>query len=384
MLRPSSLLIALVVIAAACSYESSGTTTTSVTLAEDTPVATGPADIVASDQRSEGSSVIIESLSLPSPGWVVARADNGGSPGEVVGISELMSKGVIAAVPVPFLVPIAATTTVHLAVHVDVDSDGEFRYEPPDAFIDEIATEANGEPATTTVTITLLPPLSPGEALLDEQVTDGTSLTVVGALLPAPGFVTVQQNEGGAPGAVLSVSDLFPAGEVGELVFELDPPLPITGLVFAVAWVDRDENGLFTPGPDGDEMAVRDDGSIAATGAVITVLRREPASLTVVDQEVEGDSFVVASIEMPAPGFIEILANSGGVPGTRLAVVPADQGTADDLVVALPDGVPSGGRLWLRLWIDFDQNGELSPADPRALSGAGGTEIQVSFVVTIP
>ncbi len=384
MLRQLSLLAALVVLTAACAYESSGTTTTSLTLAEDAPVATSPADIVAADQRSEGSSVIIETLSLPSPGWVVARADNGGSPGEVVGISELMSKGVISAVPVPFLVPIAGTTTVHLTVHIDVDSDGEFRYEPPDAFIDEVATEANGDPATTTVTITLLPPLGPGEALLDEQVTDGTSLTVLGALLPAPGFVAVQQNEGGQPGAVLAVSDLFPAGEVGELVFDLDPPLPITGLVFVAAWVDRDENGLFTPGPDGDELAVRDDGSIAANSALITVLRREPTALTVADQAVEGDSFVIAHVEMPALGFIEILSNSGGVPGLRLAVVPIDQGTADDLAVALPDGVASGARLWLRLWIDFDQNGELSAADLRALSEAGGTEIEVSFIVTIP
>ena len=74
---------ALVLLVAACTYESSGTTTTSVALVEDEPVATGPAGIVAEDQRSEGSSVLIDSLSLPSAGWVVARADNDGSPGEV-------------------------------------------------------------------------------------------------------------------------------------------------------------------------------------------------------------------------------------------------------------------------------------------------------------
>jgi len=201
MFRRLSPLAALLLLAAACAYESSGTTTTSVALIEDEPIATGPADIVAEDQRSEGSSVLIDSLSLPAAGWVVARADNDGSPGEVIGISELLSKGVISAVPVSFLVPIAETTTVHLTIHIDVDGDGEFRYEPPDSFIDEIATEASGEPATTTVTITLLPPLGPAEALLEEQVTDGTSLVVAGGLLPAPGFIAVQQNEGGEPGA---------------------------------------------------------------------------------------------------------------------------------------------------------------------------------------
>ena len=383
MFRRLSPLAALLLLAAACAYESSGTTTTSVALIEDEPIATGPADIVAEDQRSEGSSVLIDSLSLPAAGWVVARADNDGSPGEVIGISELLSKGVISAVPVSFLVPIAETTTVHLTIHIDVDGDGEFRYEPPDSFIDEIATEASGEPATTTVTITLLPPLGPAEALLEEQVTDGTSLVVAGGLLPAPGFIAVQQNEGGEPGAVLAVSGLFLAGEVGEFTLALEPPLPITGLAFAVAWVDRDEDGEFTPGPDGDEIAVRDDGSLAATGVVVTVLRREPAVLVVADQETAGETFLVGSAEVPAAGFIEILSNASGAPGIRLAVAPVDPGTADDLEVALPDGVTTGATLWLRLWIDFDQDGVLSAGDLQALIEVGGDPVETSFVVTI-
>lgn len=383
MLRRVALAIILSLLLASCSYESSGTTTTTLPLIEEEPVPTGPADIVALDQRSEGSSALVESLSMPSAGWVIARLDTGGSPGEVIGISELVAKGVSSDLPVPFLIPIAETTTVHLTVHIDVDADGEFRYEAPDAFIDEIATEANGEPATTTVTITLLPPLSPGSALLDAQSSDGTSIVVAGGLLPAPGFLVVQTSEAGAPGAVLAVSDLLPAGEAGPFTVALDPPLPAAGLVFVVAWVDRDENGEFTPGEDGDEMAVNEEGALAAASAVITVVRREPAALVIADQTVTGGTFVVTTVEAPAPAFLEILGNSGGAPGARLAVASVAQGVTSQLGIPLPPGVTTGARVWLRLWVDSDLSGDLSAADQRALTTLGGTPIQASFIATI-
>jgi len=51
--------------------------------------------------------------------------------------------------------------------------------------------------------------------------------------------------------------------------------------------------------------------------------------------------------------------------------------------VALPDGVTTGATLWLRLWIDFDQDGVLSAGDLRALIEVGGDPVETSFVVTI-
>lgn len=382
-IRRLSWVVALLLVAAACSYESSGTTTTSLALDDEEPVAITPTEIVAADQRSEGSSVLVESLTMPAAGWVVARLDSGGSPGEVIGISELISKGTITAVPVPFLIPVADTTTVHLTVHIDMDGDGEFLFEPPDSFIDVVATTAAGDPATATVTITLLPPLGPASALLDPQVSDGTTVVVAGGLLPAPGFLAVHSSEAGEPGAVLGVSRLFPAGEVGAVTVDLDETLAVSGQLFAVAWVDRDENGRFTPGPDGDEMAVTEEGLLAAGSATVVVIRHEPSALVVADQEAADGAFVITTLQAPGPGFIEILSNVSGAPGTRLGVVLVDAGTVDDLKVPLPAGVDDGDRLWLRLWVDFDQSGSLTAGDVRALTELGGDPIEESFVVTI-
>ncbi len=374
----------LALVAGACSYETSGTSTTSAPLPGEEPVATSPADIVAIDQRSEGSSVMVESLSMPSPGWVVARLDAGGSPGELIGISELVSKGVSTAVAVPFLVPIADTTTVHLIVHVDADANGEFLYEAPDSLVDSVATTAGGNPAAAIITVGLLPPLGPASALLDPQVTDGTTVTIAGGLLPAAGFIALHADAGGVPGEVLGVSGLLPVGEFGAFELSLDPSLAATAVFHAVAWVDRDENEAFTPGEEGDQMAVTEDGALAAGTALITVLARTPASIEVADQEVaSGGQFIVATVVAPSPGFIEVLRDAAGSPGTRMAVATVTAGTTNDLAIPLPGGVGTGTRLWLRLWVDFDQSGALTPGDLIALNQPDGDPVEESFVVTI-
>jgi hypothetical protein len=46
-------------------------------------------------------------------------------------------------------------------------------------------------------------------------------------------------------------------------------------------------------------------------------------------------------------------------------------------------GVATGATLWLRLWIDFDQDGALSDGDLVVLDVPDGDPIEGSFVVTI-
>lgn len=370
-------------VTAACSYESSGTTTTTTLPVEDRPALTSPGSLTVSDQRSEGSSLIVDSVALPAPGWVVLRADSGGSPGELIGISDRLPAGFITGVTVPLLIPLAEDATLHLALHIDVDDDGSFVYEPPDGFVDGIATTAEGDPVTAVVRVTLLPPLSPGDAFVEEQVTDGTTVVVAGALLPAAGFVALHANEGGEPGEVLAITGLLDAGEVVEFTFEVDPPLAATGIVFVVVWVDRDEDGVFGPGEGADEVAIRADGGLAVAEVLITVIPTSPATIEVADQEVTGETFVVDAVESPATGFVEVLTDAAGEPGERVAVVPVGIGRFTGLSVDLPDGFASGDRLWLRLWVEFDGDGVLSAGDLPALTEAGGDAVEVSLTVTI-
>jgi uncharacterized lipoprotein YbaY len=367
MSRPISLLLALSLALTGCAYESSGTTTTTTLAAGQEPPPTAPADIVVSDQMIEGSSLTVDSISLPAPGFVVVRLDAGGSPGEVIGISELLTTGIISQVPIPFFVPLNDEVTVHLTIHIDMDRDDRFTYEPPDAFVDEIASKANGEPATTTARLTLLAPISPADVFVDPQTNNGAMIEVASASLPAPGWVAIHRSEGGEPGEVLALSDLLPEGVTNDLVFTLSTPLDATQELFVAVWIDRDEDGIFDPETGADEIGVRDDGALALENPVITVLARSPGDLFVLDQESDGDT-----------------SDDDGAPGGRIAVsslLPA--GVTPDLTIDLDPSLTGTTVLWVRLWIDFDQDGELSAGDATVLDEPDGDVIQDSFEVEV-
>jgi hypothetical protein len=377
------LLAALAVAAAACAYESSGTTTTVVTVPGDDPVETSPADIVFDDQRTEGTSVVAESVTMPDDGWVVIRSDEGGSPGEVLGISPPLKKGVIGNVAIPFALPLEEAQVVHATVHIDIDQNGAFTYEPPDSFIDEIATFATGEPATASAQIDILPPLEGGDVVLEPQRIDGEAIEVAFALLPAPGFVALQLNQQGAPGDIVAVSELLQPGTVDGLVLVPDEPLRVTQRLWAVLYVDRDLDGIFDPVEGLDEVAVRDDGELATSRAVITVIRDNPVEIDVSDQEGEGSLVVVDSVSLPAGGFIEILSDVDGEPGEVLATSGLLQaGAQTGLEIELDEALTEDATLWIRVRIDFEEDGDVDDADPIG-KDEDGDEVEVVIEYTV-
>lgn len=377
-MRRLALVLALVL--AACSYESSGTTTTTVVDPADVPPPTFPADIVVDDQRIEGGAIVVSSVSLPSSGWVVARADDAGTPGEVIGISALLRAGVIASVQLPFFVPIDEPQAVHVSVQIDVDEDGVFSYEPPE-LVDAIATTGAGSAATVTADIGLLPPLDPADAAINEQRTDGAVVEVSGVTLPAPGFVVVHRTIDGELGEAIAFSELLPTGTTTGIVFTLDSALRTTQVLSVVAYVDRDEDGVFTPE---DEPGRRADGSMAAGSATVTVVVVDPAAVTVEDQESSGeDPIVIAEVVLPAPGFVEILNEVDGVPGDSLAVSGLLlAGTIVDLEFSDLPPIDADIALWVRLHVDFDGDGVLSDGDRPALEAPDGSRVEAPFDVS--
>ena len=85
--------VALALAAGGCAYESSGTTTTTAVDPAAVPPATGPAALTFADQMVEGSVVVVASVTTPAAGFVVLQSDAAGTPGEVLGVSELIGRG---------------------------------------------------------------------------------------------------------------------------------------------------------------------------------------------------------------------------------------------------------------------------------------------------
>lgn len=368
-LRLPLLLLSSLLVWAGCAYESSGTTTTTTVAEDGVPPPTSPASILFEDQRIEGSAVVVQSLTLPATGFVVLQD----AAGDLIGLSEVIGPGRIDAVPVPFFVPLDADTTVSAALHIDMDRDRTFIYEPPDSFVDVPAATADGAAAAATASVVLLPPVGGGSIVVAEQRTSGSPVVVESVTLPAPGFVAVQVNEGDAPGRVIGSTDLFPAGTTeGEpILVEIDPPLRVTGRVWVVAYVDRNENGVFDP-DDGDEPAQTEDGEPVQADPVVTVVPLDPSSVEVEDQEGDGTTISVAGVTLASGGFVDVRIDDGGVPGERIARSEwLAEGTYEDLVFTPSRPLDADSRIWVRVVIDFDENQRLGDTEPLGVTEDG-------------
>jgi hypothetical protein len=384
MRRLLAVVAAIALMGGACAYESSGTTTTLAFDPDSIPPATSPAALVFEDQLGEGSAVTLVSVTLPAQGFVVLQADDGGKPGTVIGSSGLLVKGTISGVTVPFFLPLEAEAIVHATVYVDADRDGQFGYQDSGSPIDVPATAASGAIASSSALIGLFGALGPAAVTFEAQRTDGASVAVAAVTLPGPGFVAIQSDVAGQPGAVLGVSGILPAG-TSAVVVALEPAITSDQQLHAVAYVDRDEDGLveITGDPPLDAVAQLPDGTPAIASAAITVVLLSPAVLEANDQEGDGASLIVHSATLPAPGFLTVQADEGGIPGGVLgvsALLPA--GTTDGVSIDLSPALASDATVWVSVRVDFDGSGTLGDADPVALTGAGAPA-QVGVIYTV-
>ena len=160
------LLAVLSLVSAACADDEATETTSApaTTTAETTPPATeppaeepplSPSALEAADQSSDGTSMVVASVTLPSPGFIAVHADADGGPGAVIGHSELLPVGVSQNVTVVFDEALTESATVWPMVHIDLDSNGEYEFEPPDNAVDLPGLLENGDVAVTPVAVTV-------------------------------------------------------------------------------------------------------------------------------------------------------------------------------------------------------------------------------------
>lgn len=151
-------LCALVLVAAACGDDDSSADTSAdaptTTEAAAGPT-TGPASIVAEDQMSDGTSIVVASVDLPTEGYIVVHADADGSPGPLLGWSDLLPAGTSTDVTVTLNAPLDGDATVWPMAHVDADGDHVYEFMPPDETTDVPATTADGKIAVVPIEVTV-------------------------------------------------------------------------------------------------------------------------------------------------------------------------------------------------------------------------------------
>jgi len=368
--RLAALLVGVGLVAAACTSSATDatTTTTEADVATEAP-ATAPSVVAVEDQTSDGSTVVIQSVELASPGFIAIHADNGGSPGAVIGNSALLPAGSSSDVSVTLDTPLEGTSIIWPMVHIDSDSDGEYTFMPPDNIVDVPGVTADGSVAVASAAVTLLPDRAPSALEAVDQEGLGLGLVVASVTLPAQGFVAVHADADGAPGPVIGVSKLLAAGTSTDVEVIFDEPLEGSGKVFPMVHIDLDSDGKYTFMPPDNAIdlpGLSESGDVAVAGINLTVLpATAPSALAAEEQASDGTTVVIASVTLPSNGFVAIHADNAGSPGAVIGNSDLLQaGESTDVVITLDDALSASGVVWAMVHIDLDADGEYTFMPP--------------------
>ena len=178
--------LAVVLFAAACSDDSDTSATDDSTETDDseaedesaTDPVTGPASISASNQTGDGTTVVVDTLTLPVEGFIVIHGDNGGAPGAVIGHSDLLPAGESTDIEVVLDTPLEQAGMVFPMAHVDANGNGIYEFAPPDEVTDVPALTADGAVAVLGVEYSIGGGVDLTSGALGEYLVDGSGNTL--------------------------------------------------------------------------------------------------------------------------------------------------------------------------------------------------------------
>lgn len=131
--------------------------------------------------------------------------------------------------------------------------------------------------------------------------------------------------------------------------------------LIAAACADTDsEETTTTTTPPATTEAPDTTAGEEATGPPVA-----PAEVVFEDQTSDGASIVVASVTLPAPGFIAVHGNADGGPGPVVGnseLLP--EGTSTDVMITLDEPLTETDLLFPMAHIDFDEDGEYDFVPP--------------------
>lgn len=104
-------------------------TGTNSTTAEADSQGGGPS-LTFEDQQSSGQSVLIQSVTVPQPGFVVIydSTRSGDETNQIIGAFHLLGSGTFENIPVPLDTSINQSKSLTAIVHVDTNNNGQFDY----------------------------------------------------------------------------------------------------------------------------------------------------------------------------------------------------------------------------------------------------------------
>lgn len=177
-------------------------------------IALQPASITFADQESNGSMITVGSVDLPAAGFIAVHSDGGGSPGPVIGVSDLLPAGTSTDVMVMLDTPIDADTTLFPMVHIDTNGNGAYEFGAVEG-VDGPGLTADGEVAVVGGAVTLAT-ADESSAPAGDNAISISDFAFSGAAEVAVGTTITVTNNDGSPHTWTAVDGSFDSGGLGQ------------------------------------------------------------------------------------------------------------------------------------------------------------------------
>lgn len=240
--------------------------------------------------------------------------------------------------------------------------------------------EESPEPSPSPIIETAAPePFEPSIVAEDQIINDNRQITVNSAVIESPGWIVIQTDDDGTPGAVLGFSQIQ-ENVSGSIQVPIDPKLATANL-YAVLYNDQGITGVFEhPGPD---TPLRYEGRMVLASFAADNRATLP-EMTVADQAVgETGQITIESVRVLADGYLALHEDRDGSPGSMLAYTPVKTGLIRDLTlnVNIQSATP---LIHAILYEDLGTAGRFDPLEEDPIVYVLEQPVSSSFVAQFP
>ncbi len=236
---------------------------------ENTPVPENPTEapteapqaitpsVTVEDQDASGGTVTVPDVTSAQLGWIVIHADGGGSPGPVIGYTQVQ-EGDNANITVDIDLD-AATETLYAMLHVDAGTTGTYEF-PGDDVPARVDDAVVVKPFHVTLPEVSMDEITPAITVEDQDASGGT-VTVPDVTSAQLGWMVIHADADGSPGPVIGYTQVQ-EGDNANVTVDIDLDAA-TETLYAMLHVDAGTAGTYEfPGDDvparaGDSVVVK-------------------------------------------------------------------------------------------------------------------------------
>jgi hypothetical protein len=294
------------------------------------------ATVTASDQPTDGASVVVDRVELSEGGFVTVH-DSSLLDGEVFesvrGTSAYLPAGVHENVRVRLDEPLADDDTLLPMAHRDTNDNEAYDFPATEGEEDGPFVTAGGDAVFDDAQLELR---DTAASSFDGGASGGTLVTVDEVFVPEGGFVTMHDSsiaDGVVFESIRGTSEYLEPGLHRDVQVRLDDPLADDDALFAMAHQDTNDNEAYDfPATEGEEDGpYTADGDIVMNDGDVTV----SASASLDRQTSDGTTVVVEDVDLSAGGFVTI-HDASLLDGAALESV---RGTSEYLAAGVHDEV---------------------------------------------